>query len=116
MTSFSTFIAKEYKDLHPGMREVYGSLEQFKHLTLANQGLTPWLETLEGQGISEGLTNDIAKAYVEECDRQPSEIPSFLAQISRLHDIELPVVEGILSEKYWQEKASQMRWRVKVIA
>lgn len=111
MTSFNTFIAKEYQQLYPGMREIYGSLEKFTKTTIANQGLTPWLESLQGKSISLGLTHNIGKTYIERCDRQPSEIPAVLAQISRLYDIELPVVEGILAKEYWEAKSEH--WKVK---
>lgn len=112
MTSFNTYIAKQYKELNPGMREIYGSLDNFKRLFIANEGFTPWLETLRGKSISLGLTNSIAKLYFEECKRYSNEIPSILASISRQYDVELPVVEGVLNGNYWKAKGEQMGWRM----
>lgn len=108
--SFGNFINQEYKNLKDGMKKIYGSQAKFKTMYLANQGLHPWLETMRGHEISNGLVNNIVKTYIQEMNRTPSEMPAFLATISRDFDVELPVVEGILNADYWEKKAEQFGW------
>lgn len=109
-TSFPVFIANKYKSKSDEMKKYYGSLARFKELYIANSGLTPWLETLRDHTPSLGLLNSMVRTYIIDCDRVPGEIPSILASISRTYDVELPLVEGILTEEYWQKKAESFGW------
>lgn len=113
MTSFNTFVAKEYAAQSDGMKKIYGSLEKFKSYYMANKGLTPWLETLRDKQASLGLLNSMVKTYIEDCNRVPGEIPSTLAYISRSYNLEIPAVEGVLTEDYWRKKADQFHWTIK---
>lgn len=110
MTSFNTFVAKKYQAKPEKMKEVYGSLEAFRSMYAASNGLSEWFDSLRGQSISLGLTNNIAKTFILESRRIPEEIPSLLSSLSRQYDIELPVVEGILTRDYWIDKAKQLGW------
>lgn len=111
-TSFDTFLAKEYEAQSEGMKKLYGSFEKFREQYIAGRDFTPWLETLRDREISLGLTNNIVKTYLEFGRRTPEEIPSVLASISRTYNVEIPVVDGILTREYWEEKAKDSHWKI----
>ena len=110
MVSFNTFVAKEYEKTSTAMKAIYGSQKEFKNQYLSSYGLVHWLETMRGEPISLGLCNNIAKVYIQDAGRLPSSIPAILSMVSRLYDIELPEVDGFLTENYWVEKAEKMHW------
>lgn len=62
-------------------------------------GFSDWLESLKGIQLTENQAQDIAKTY----NRSEKDTPAIFACLSRQYNIELPLVEGILTAEYWQK-------------
>jgi hypothetical protein len=115
MQTFRNFVKSKF-DSRPRLKEYYGSFDRyFKHYC-DNNGLSDYLETLRGTTLPLAITNSLAKVYVEQCRRYPSEIHSILVSLARQYDVELPFIEGILTADYWIEKVKQAGWSVPIEA
>jgi len=109
--NYAHFILKRWQSLKPGMQEAYGGFEKFARYYTASRGFSEWLNSLHGTSLTEWQTQDVATAYAKHARRQPHEIPAILASLHRQYNIDLPVVEGILTAQYWVDLAQRENWQ-----
>jgi hypothetical protein len=107
---YQDFIAKKYFALSGGMQMVYGSFDTYLNTFIANSGFSEWLETMRDCELEEYFVEHIAHTFVRYGNREPAEIASVLAYIARQYNVELPVVEGILTPRFWQDIAYYNLW------
>jgi len=109
MQTFRNFVKSEY-DNSPRLQEYYGSFEQYFSNYYNNHYFREWLETLRNTQPSLGFVNSIARNYIQLAGFKPSDISQILVNIHLQYDMEIPAVEGILTQDYWIQKARQMHW------
>lgn len=107
---YQDFVAKEYFSLSSAIQSAYG--DPANHFTnyVRCHGFSDWLESLRDCELTESFTERLAHTFVHYANRLPSEIPSVLVSIARQYNVELPVVEGILTAKFWEDHAYQNLW------
>lgn len=109
---FGDVAARKYFALSDRMQACYENFENYLEHYLGNTGLSEWLEELRNTELDEFWTEHVAYIFVLHGKRVPSEIPSILASISREYNVELPVVEGILTKPFWESVAYHNNWPV----
>lgn len=108
-TTFNAFVKSQYEERceNPVVAAIYrkeGGFKAFKKSYTATHDFSKYLETLRGLTLSAAQTYHLAKMYLDHGDRKISELPAVLSSACRYYDIELPVVYGILTVNYWQER------------
>ena len=92
------------------LQQRFDCVEAFSKEFLNDGGITEWLESLSDADLSLELVNSIAKTFIVLCDRQPIAVPHILKMLIRQYRVNLPSVEGLMSQGYWQEEAIRCRW------
>ena len=110
MQNLQQFIQSKFESLSSYLKSVYGSTENYAPHYIQNRGLAPYLETLRDQTLSLEATNELAFAYLAHSNRYPEEIHQILISIARQYNVDLPVVEGILTREYWMAHAEKAGW------
>ncbi|WP_138438013.1 hypothetical protein [Marinobacter shengliensis] len=105
--SLKEFIKSKY-EARPRLKQYYGSFEKYRTHYIATKGIGDWLESLRGQSLSrQFVDSSLSRVFIFECNRAPSEIPGILVSLARQYEIDLPVVEGILTKEYWARQAEK---------
>jgi hypothetical protein len=111
--TLSAFIKAKY-DANPRMKQYYGSFLAYRRNYIDMNGISDWLETLRDQELTRSFVDrSLGRTFILEWKREPHELPGVLVAIARQYNVELPCVEGILTEEYWELKAAQMGWGAK---
>lgn len=79
---------------------------KFKELN-ADCNLESWLKENQNTSPSLSFVNSIVKTFMKERNAKTSHIPHILSSPAREYGIQLPVVEGITTEKYWEDKMNK---------
>ena len=91
----------------PALKNCYqkaGGFKVFKANFVKCNSFHQYLRAISGSHLSAMQTYRLAKMNIDFGNRTIASIPSTLVSISREYDVEYPIVEGILSVKYWQER------------
>ena len=107
MTTLRKFVKAKY-DKKPLLKTYYGSFSAYFAHYLDNHTLDEWFNSMRNTAPSLGLTNHISRVLVETIGHKPIEIPRLLASLEHQYNIQVPVVEGILTVEYWERKAAQL--------
>lgn len=92
------------------LKKYYGSLGEYQDHYIQTHGFTEWLESLRGAKLTMRLTYSVVRAFLRQGKRNPIDIPSVLGSISRQYGVEIPVREGILTEKFWVDTCTNFGW------
>lgn len=85
-------------------------MDEYSDSYLKSFGLAEYLESVQGETLSLAATNELAHAYMKYADRTPSEIASVLAGAMRYYNLEVPLIEGILTPAFWEAVAVEAGW------
>lgn len=108
METLTGFIKAKYK-ASPRLKRYYGSFEKYREHYATTKNLSEWLEGLRDTSLTADFVHrGLGKVFLDDRGRTPEEMPGILAQLSNQYNVDLPVVEGILTVEYWQEKAPSL--------
>ncbi|MGD1524045.1 hypothetical protein [Vibrio owensii] len=107
---FNTVIEHKWAKLSDKMRSIYGTESNFTKQCIANGELKDWIESLNGLELDRQQVNHIAMCLVKHGVCKPSSVHTQLALMCRLNDVELPLVEGILTSEFWVNHFKKKRY------
>lgn len=110
ITRLDDIIDQKWSELSEKMRSIYGAKKTYAKQFIVNGGLTDWIESLRGRNLDRMETNLVAATLFRFGAYEPTQIHSQLVHICRQKDVELPAVEGILTEAFWVAHFSKKRY------
>lgn len=110
MTRFQQFVHSRFTALNPRLQSIYGDASQYEASFIQNHGFYPYLESLRCSSLSLEDCEDLAFGYMKHGNRWPQEIHRILAGIAHQFDVDLPVIEGILTADFWVDRAHEAGW------
>lgn len=101
--TFNQYVRQQYKSI-PMMKKYYGNFDKFKTNFVACNGFGGWLESLRNQTLTLRQTTSLVLTYIKYGQRKVTDLPAIFSYLSRLFNVEFPIVEGIYTVEYWQKK------------
>jgi hypothetical protein len=83
-----------------------GGYRKFKANYIKCYAFSEYLTHIRGNNLTTMQTYHLAKLLFVYGRYSAEAIPNSLASIARCYDLEFPVVSGILSKEYWQNRFS----------
>ncbi|SHH61028.1 hypothetical protein [Ferrimonas marina] len=109
MTSYLQFITTMYRNKQDGA-ELYASLNLFlQDRWRCHETQRQWLETYRGQTADLRATRNLVNYRLKECPDSEVRVshvefvPGFLRDVAQKYDIQLPLIEGLLTTEYWSQ-------------
>jgi hypothetical protein len=83
-------------------KEVIPSIKTLESNYFITYGFVEWLESIKHVTLTVKQVRSIALTYINLGEREIRDIPSILASISRIYDVEIPACAGIMTPSYWE--------------
>lgn len=105
-STFKRFVSERYQERkakHEGLGLTSPAFSAFIASYLTSHGFGEWLNTLRGLIFTEKQCHLVGATYVCFGQREYKDIPGILTHLHRYYDVNLPVIEGLLTPEYWQQ-------------
>lgn len=99
--TYINFLKAQYEKNN--YKHLYASFENFKKSSLSF-GFQDWLLANSNTKPDLRFLTSVAKTYIRYGCREASDIPMLLASLQRQYDIEVPVIEGVMTKDFWIKK------------
>lgn len=107
--TYNQFIKREYQERceNKVLANIYkqdGGFKTFKRNYISCYHFTEYFQYIWGNTLTKLQVYHIARAFNIYGKYQPSRLPWAITSVCREFNLELPPVEGILTQDYWQER------------
>lgn len=107
--TYNQYIKALYQERcqNPVVKKIYhkeGGFKKFKRQYIYGFGFSEYLQYISNTALSAIQVYHVARMYSTYGKRSNATLPMVLSSISRQYNLELPAVQGILSQEYWDER------------
>jgi hypothetical protein len=105
--TFKDFVKAEYEEKlerYKTFMEKPPTVKKFTDDYITAHGFREWLKALDGLQPTENQLYSIVSVFVGHGGRKVDDLPALVVSLEKHHNIQIPVLYGVLTTQYWQDR------------